>query len=635
MSGQPYQNPTDPAKFRQQYLSNLALQANIDDMNLQANRVYKRTGAPSQPTDTRTTNERQADLYRLRIEVRSKLSEIADGANADKIVQTLEDDQLRFLSDQLPFIVADIKPKYRTGVLAEVFIPYFEKYMDYYQKTKGVNEGLQQSSGEQILLNQNLILSTLFRREDLDDIETSLTELGVENTPIGRSIRRNMDDIRGVLEVLPEALQFTSSADNAYIQQQIQSTINDMVKDLPTRDDLSGLVEDLARASGQGNSAGIEEAIARINELTDAGGDIRAEIGILQQLIAQSKAETASAGSRRGDEGGGGGGGPSGSSIVRFSFTNKRGGTFRYIKPDTISATGQPTKAILDAYINDLTEQIPNLFFGTTRGTVLKNRTSVIQFLTDKDSNIKLELRRAMAEQRPTAVMAEVLPSGSSSSSSSSSSSGKPVARAVEAEEEGGSEGSGLRGGRIRGRGVVRPPDRTTKRSDVLVPYYDVDYSQGVKPTPRFVPFGRFVINRGRLDKDIIAVKRPSGGQISEFPSKRVSRKLGGVIRTMVGGKIPSFDDIKGLDSEEQEYLHFLASKADLIDKVNLPTPKKDDDEKDINQFEIMRGQIIAGNDSADMVKRFKQLIVKMSGKGLIPSRQVKDILIMLAENGY
>lgn len=630
MSGQPYQNPTDPAKFRQQYLSNLALQANIDDMNLQANKVYRRTGAPSQPTDTRGTAERQADLYRLRIEIRGQLSEIADGANADKIVQSLEDDQLRFLSDQLPFIVADIKPKYRTGVLAEVFIPYFEKYMDYYQKTKGVNEGLQQSSGEQILLNQNLILSTLFRKEDLDDIQASLTELGVANTPLGKSIRRNMAEIREVLEVLPEALQFTSSVDNAYIQQQIQATINDMVKDLPTRDELAGLVEDLARASGQGNSAGMEEVISRMNEITDAGGDIKEEIGILQQLIAQSKAETASAGRRGGDEGGGGG--PSGSSIVRFSFTNKRGGTFRYIKPDTISPTGQPTKAVLDAYINDLAEQIPSLFFGTSRTAVVKNKASITQFLTDKDSTIKLELRRVMAEQRPTAVMAEAV---STSSSSSSKSGGEPVARAIERSELEESEGSGLRGGRIRGRGVVRPPDRPTKRSDVLVPYYDVDYSQGVKPTPRFVPFGRFVINRGRLDKDIIAVKRPSGGQISEFPSKRVSRKLGGVIRTMVGGKIPSFDDIKGLDGEEQEYLHFLATKADLIDKVNLPTPKKDDDEKDINQFEIMRGQIIAGNDSADMVKRFKQLIVKMSAKGLIPSRQVKDILIMLAENGY
>jgi hypothetical protein len=173
------------------------------------------------------------------------------------------------------------------------------------------------------------------------------------------------------------------------------------------------------------------------------------------------------------------------------------------------------------------------------------------------------------------------------------------------------------------------------KRNDVLVPEYDVDYTQGIKPTPRFVPFGRYVINKNRLENDIIAVKRPAGSVIGDLPSKRVSRKLGGVIRSIVGGKIPSFDEINKLDKDEQEYLHQLASKSHLLDRLNIPTPNKDADEKDINQFEIMRGQIVAGNDSVDLINKFKKLVVKMSEKGLLPSRQVKDILISLTENGY
>jgi len=53
MSGQPNRNPTDPAKFRQQYLANLSLEANINDKNLQANKIYKKTGeVPSQMTDS-------------------------------------------------------------------------------------------------------------------------------------------------------------------------------------------------------------------------------------------------------------------------------------------------------------------------------------------------------------------------------------------------------------------------------------------------------------------------------------------------------------------------------------------------------------------------------------------------------
>ena len=72
-----------------------------------------------------------------------------------------------------------------------------------------------------------------------------------------------------------------------------------------------------------------------------------------------------------------------------------------------------------------------------------------------------------------------------------------------------------------------------------------------------------------------------------------------------------------------------------MLDRLNIPTPNKDADEKDINQFEIMRGQIVAGNDSVDLINKFKKLVVKMSEKGLLPSRQVKDILISLTENGY
>ena len=114
MSGQPNRNPTDPSKFRQQYLANLALEANINDKNLQANKIYKKTGeVPSQLTDNRTTAEKLADLERLKIDVRSELSEITDGDNANAIVQNLDAQQLQFLAQHTKEIIADIKPKYK------------------------------------------------------------------------------------------------------------------------------------------------------------------------------------------------------------------------------------------------------------------------------------------------------------------------------------------------------------------------------------------------------------------------------------------------------------------------------------------------------------------------------------------
>lgn len=626
MSGQPYINPLDPAKFRQQYLANLALRANIDDANLQANKVYKRTGAPTQPTDTRTTAEKQADLYRLRIEVRSKIGEIADGANADKIVQQLDDDQLRFLSDQLPFIVADLKPKYRTGILAEIFIPYFEKYMNQYQKTKGVNSGLQQETGDQILLNQQIIMANMASKSDINDIDDAIRELGVQNSNMGKAISRNLANIQDVLDYLPETMVELDRADNAILKSQIQSTLNDIVKDLPTKGELNELVRQLAIAQGRMNVAGVEQILGRIEEITDAGGDIRGEIQVLQQLLAQAKAERGEASANR----------PAVAqaqdtrSLSTFIFTTPSGNRFRYIDPDEIGSAIK--KNDLDLYLTQLENVISaaRLYGGTPKRDV-KTKGQIKAFLEARDEVIRQELEQVMAQSN--IQEAEVI--GTFGSPEPKSKSRRPVVELEEIEEE-GVGGRGIKSKVIKvGRGLARPAHNPFQRTDVLTPHIDIDMSAGVKPTPRFVPFGRFVINKDRLEKDIIAIKRPAGSVVQELPSKRVSRALGGVVRKMVGGQIPSFDDINKLDKDEQEYLHHLASKSHLLDKINIPTPKKDDDERDINQFEIMRGQILAGNDSEDLVKKFKQLILRMADRDLIPRRQVKELLVMLTQNGY
>ena len=58
MSGLPLKSPSDADKFRREYLNILKLQTKNDDKNYSANRIYKQTGVPQQPTDTRTLMRR-------------------------------------------------------------------------------------------------------------------------------------------------------------------------------------------------------------------------------------------------------------------------------------------------------------------------------------------------------------------------------------------------------------------------------------------------------------------------------------------------------------------------------------------------------------------------------------------------
>jgi hypothetical protein len=163
----------------------------------------------------------------------------------------------------------------------------------------------------------------------------------------------------------------------------------------------------------------------------------------------------------------------------------------------------------------------------------------------------------------------------------------------------------------------------------------DIDTTKGISKLARFIPLGRYVINRHRLNDNVVSLKRPSGAGIVEFPSQRVSNILGNVLRKIVGNGIPAFEDLEALDEDEKAYLHKLAKQSQIIDRLSIPAPKKSDIDKDLNRFEILKGQIMSGNDNKELIKEFKILLMKLSTKKLIPKPQVREMLFDLTSMGY
>ena len=133
----------------------------------------------------------------------------------------------------------------------------------------------------------------------------------------------------------------------------------------------------------------------------------------------------------------------------------------------------------------------------------------------------------------------------------------------------------------------------------------------------------------------IVSLKTRAGGYLSKFKSTKVSPNLGGIFRTILGNGMPKYEELEQLSPEEKEYLHKVAKSSDLLDRLNIPTPNKKEEEKEWNAFEIMRGEIMSGNDNADLIKKFKLALIKLSGKGMLPNREAKDILFDLTSLGY
>jgi hypothetical protein len=126
-------------------------------------------------------------------------------------------------------------------------------------------------------------------------------------------------------------------------------------------------------------------------------------------------------------------------------------------------------------------------------------------------------------------------------------------------------------------------------------------------------------------------IRRPDGNMITKLKTQKIGMGIANALDDMLRGEDPSFDDIS---SEEKEFLRKVASTCELNARLKIPTPKKSEEEKKDDSFEVMIGEVRAGNDSPELLKKLKIAIVKMMNDGSIPRTHALDILTELASAG-
>ena len=625
MSGQPNINPLDPMKFRNAYMANLNLRADLDDFNLQANKVYKRTGQlPQEMTDNRTSAEKLADILKLRLEVRTKLNEITDGQQANAISIELTPREVIFYAQHSPIINSIIKPRYAQGVLSYIFIPFLQRYMSESAGNAGVGSGLQQTSGANIILNSTEILRGLISDADLSSID-ELTQ-SMNRSPIWRQLKTTMDRLR---EAIPPAdiLQRINIITDPLIKNGLLHALNESLREFPSTFEAKALVLEYTRFKGA-NDKGMMERI--LGQMVQSFTISPAAISQLQRI----RAELSRSGVIEPTQ-------PLETDVATREEQNTAeevAGT--PLAPNVMTGEQQPTQGINPDYfgaaapqrrttsrntpIEDDNVGSLEILMKSTKPTIqawIKKKLIADPYIFEESGQPPrwiVQTQRTLPEIRNLLLQPGVF-DRLNNVDTASASSGKemtdmsptPSPSASQDTESGSGFGRSRRG--MRGRGL----------------------SSGVKATERFVPFGRYVINQHRLNSDIVAVKRPAGSCIKDFPSCRVGKNLGKVIRKIAGGGLPKFEEFEVLDDGERAYLHKLAKSSNILDRLSIPAPDKDEGQKMIDDFELMKGEIMAGNDNKDMIKKFKILLMKLSNTQQLPKSQVRDILFDLTSMGF
>jgi hypothetical protein len=127
-----------------------------------------------------------------------------------------------------------------------------------------------------------------------------------------------------------------------------------------------------------------------------------------------------------------------------------------------------------------------------------------------------------------------------------------------------------------------------------------------------------------KLNDQILQFKNPNGIQLNSLPTERVSSDLANVIHTFLS-ETPNYEEISKLNDRDKQKLAYICKHCHImspaVPKLKTFTAKEDD------RFEVLRGQLIAGQDNLQLAKEFKLLMLKMVNEGRIPKRQANEIL--------
>lgn len=624
--------PLDSAKYREQYLSNLRLQASNDQKNLNANVIFKQTGrTPTQLTDMRTTTEKFADIEGLRVEVRSALqsSGILNGVGANEVSVQLSPAELQYFVQFKDFLIKEFKGR---NVPSPVFIAYLQRQYEKQQKTKGVDFGLQQSTGRDILHGIESIRRNMVSYKDFQDLQNvigkieTIPELHNEGVRIHTYLTEVLrqfpteEELRVITEVPPE------------IRADIDTLLNAALEDMPSSVEVRNLVGQL-RAATEGQNPDIrqaKESLAELSNILYQSSTLMGQLKVIKETAEQHKGEYVRPAvptkpermpltpiKEGGTEGGftegetavppyGGAAAEEGQSVSTYEELTQE--QKQQIREVSIPATKQE-------FINEITGN-PH------RGGNILNKIvrqegitlSAEQIIKKKDGTevkktISLSPNKLIGATNPTkGVMIKLF---------------EDYLRQRDAGATETKEGHGLRP-RMKGKGLSRPIQRKTP----------AERSEGfVKENP-YKQFGRYLIHRRKLNDNILMLKRPQGGGVNELPTQHTSANLTKVIKKLSKGEQPSFDELNDLSTADKELLHKLV-KVSHYENVSVPEPNKMSLDKDLNRFDILRGEIIAGNDSKELVKEFKTLVLKFANSDRIPRRQANEILMELTALGH
>lgn len=143
---------------------------------------------------------------------------------------------------------------------------------------------------------------------------------------------------------------------------------------------------------------------------------------------------------------------------------------------------------------------------------------------------------------------------------------------------------------------------------------------------PTLVPFGKYLIHRPSLQKRELRVRFRSKVKVPKMPDRPLPVKVAHAIEmALSAGKLTSAM-VQGMSQEEKNLLAWIGDFAGIDHPL-----QNTDKQEELERFELLRGEVCAGNDNPAIVKELKQLVLRFMGDGRLKQMDGQRILAEIA----
>ena len=158
--------------------------------------------------------------------------------------------------------------------------------------------------------------------------------------------------------------------------------------------------------------------------------------------------------------------------------------------------------------------------------------------------------------------------------------------------------------------------------------------AENYEETDRFREFGKYMLHMPSLRKCYIYICYNSGMKINHIPRRLVSTDFVKMIEDCMEEGTLDKTLFNKLNEEEQDFFRVVAKKCEFDKSVGLGIHRTEGEKKLMDRFELLKGEIVAGNNAPEVMKELKSFVLKFMNDGTLNRQQGNQLLYEIAVLG-